>query len=64
MKYRMNRKQSIIFTVIYLALTLAVRFILEPYLLGYYLISVGIGLYFILILWALWHKKVLNFSKN
>ncbi|KAA3619515.1 MAG: hypothetical protein DWQ05_01980 [Calditrichaeota bacterium] len=60
----MNRKQSIIFTVIYLALTLAVRFILEPYLLGYYLISVGIGLYFILILWALWHKKVLNFSKN
>jgi len=59
----MNRTQSIVFTVCYLAITLAIRFILEPYLLGYYLISVGIGLYFILLIWVLWHKKILNFSK-
>lgn len=63
MKFRMNRTQSIVFTAIYLGITLAIRFVLEPYLLGYYLISVGIGLYFILLLWVLWHKKILNFSK-
>ncbi len=63
MKLRLNRTQSIIFTVCYIAITLAIRFILEPFLLGYYLISVGIGLYFILLLWVLWYKKIINFSK-
>lgn len=63
MKFRLNRIQSIIFTVIYLAVTLLLRLFLEPYLMGYYFISIGIGLYFILLLWVLWHKKVLNFSK-
>ncbi len=58
---RLNRKQSIIFSVFYFVFTLILRFVLEPYLLGYYWISIGIGLYFILLFWLLYHKKFLNF---
>jgi len=61
---RLNKKQSVIFTAIYAFLTLGMRFFLEPYLAGYYLISIGIGLYFILLFWVLLHKKFLNFREG
>jgi hypothetical protein len=61
-KFRLNRKQSLIFTSIYVLITLGGRFYLEEFLQGYYLISIGIGLYFVLLYWALWKKKFINFD--
>jgi len=61
---RLNKKQSVIFTVIYVALTLILRFFIEPYLAGHYLISIGIGLYFVLLYWLLLNKKFLNFREE
>lgn len=64
MKIRLNKKQSVIFTVFYVFVTMVVRFLIEPYLVGYYLISIGIGLYFVLLYWVLLHKKFLNFREE
>ena len=64
MRLRLNKKQSVVFTVIYVLITLLLRFYIEPYLAGYYLISIGIGLYFILFYWVLLHKKFLNFREE
>lgn len=61
---RLNKKQSVIFTVFYVFVTLIVRFYIEPYLAGHYLISIGIGLYFVLLYWVLLHKKFLNFREE
>ncbi len=61
---RLNKKQSVIFTAIYAFITLSLRFYIEPYLVGHYLISIGIGLYFILLYWVLLHKKFLNFREE
>lgn len=44
---------SNIFVVLYLASTLWVRLVLEPQIKGNYLISVGIGLFALVFLWAL-----------
>ena len=62
MKLRLTRNQSIIFTIFYVVATLALRFYIEPYLLGNFWISIGIGLYFVITYWILLHKKVLNFA--
>ena len=61
MKFRLNKKQSVIFTAIYVFVTLALRFYIEDYLLGHYFISIGIGLYFVLLYWILLNRKILNF---
>lgn len=58
---RLNKKQSVIFTVVFFVITILGRFYIEPYLGGRYWISIGIGLYFILVFWLLVKKKVLNF---
>lgn len=59
---RLNRKYSIIFTMVYFTLTLLGRFYVEPYLAGHYWISIGIGVYFLLVFWVLVKKKFLNFA--
>lgn len=58
---RLNKKQSVIFTVVFFVVTMLGRFYIEPYLAGQYWISIAIGLYFVLIYWLLIKKKFLNF---
>jgi hypothetical protein len=48
------------FIAFYLTATLAIRFILEPQLNGYYLISLGLGAFALLFLWALIKSKILR----
>lgn len=48
------------FIVVYLTVTLALRFYLEPQLQSYYVISVGLGLFALLFLWALVKSKILR----
>lgn len=48
------------FITIYLTITLALRFILEPQLQGFYIISLGLGAFALLFLWALIKSKVLR----
>lgn len=48
------------FIVFYLTITLAIRFILEPQLQGFYFISLGLGAFALLFLWALIKSKVLR----
>ena len=48
------------FITIYLTITLALRFILEPQLQGFYLISLGLGAFALLFLWALIKSKMLR----
>ncbi|KAA3612482.1 MAG: hypothetical protein D8M58_20165 [Calditrichaeota bacterium] len=61
---KLNKKQSAIFTAIYVLITLGFRFYIEPLLGGHYLISIGIGLYFILLYWVLLKKRFLNFQNG
>lgn len=49
----MNPTISNIFVVVYAALTLLMRIMLEPQLQGQYLISIGMGAFSLLFLWAL-----------
>ena len=48
------------FIAIYLTITLGLRFVLEPQLQGYYIISIGLGAFALLFLWALVKSKVLR----
>ncbi|MBK8053779.1 MAG: hypothetical protein IPK35_11055 [Saprospiraceae bacterium] len=49
----MNTTLSNIFVIVYAALTLFVRILLEPQLQGQFLISIGMGAFALLFLWAL-----------
>ena len=60
MKFGLGQKASDVFVVIYIAATLLIRFILEPQLGGHILISIGIGLFALLFLWALSKSKIIN----
>lgn len=60
MKIRLGRITSDIFLIIYIMGTLALRFYLEPQLNGRFLISLSIGVFALLFLWALIRVKVLN----
>ena len=51
---------SDIFIAIYLAITLLIRFYLEPQLQGRFLISIALGAFALLFLWALIKSKVLR----
>lgn len=48
------------FIAIYITITLGLRFILEPQLQGYYIISLALGAFALLFLWALIKSKVLQ----
>lgn len=52
-KLQLGRTASDIFVVLYLLGTLFLRFILEPQFQGNALVSVGIGAFALLFLWAL-----------
>ena len=64
MRFRLNRRQSITFTVVYILVTLVIRFAVEPYLMGNWWISIAIGLYFVVVYWALYKKGILRFSEG
>jgi hypothetical protein len=51
--FSLGPKASDWFIAAYLTLTLALRFYLEPQLQSFYVISVGLGLFALLFLWAL-----------
>ncbi len=57
---QLGSKISNIFVVLYLLATLWLRFVLEPQLQGHILASVGLGLFALLILWALIKSRILN----
>lgn len=60
MSLQLGAKASDIFIAIYLVLTLLLRFILEGQLQGNTLVSVSIGAFMLLFLWALVKVKFLN----
>lgn len=60
MKLQLGRKASDIIASIYIIATLFLRILLEPQLNGHYLISVALGAFGLLFLWALIKAKVLN----
>lgn len=60
MKLQLGKKTSDFVVVLYVLATLLVRFWLEPYINGHYWVSILIGLYGLLLLWALVKSKFLN----
>lgn len=60
MKLQLGRKASDIIASIYIIGTLFIRLLLEPQLNGHYLISVALGAFGLLFLWALVKAKILN----
>ena len=58
----MNSKGKIsnIVLVIYIGLTLLFRFFIQPHLGDHYLISVGLGLFSLLFLWAMIKSKCIR----
>ena len=60
MSFSLGPKTSDWFIVVYLTITLGLRFYLEPQLQSFYLISVGLGLFALLFLWALVKSGFLN----
>lgn len=60
MKFRLGRLPSNIFIILYVLATFLLRFFLEPQLQGHVLISIGIGAFALLFLWALIKVKFLN----
>lgn len=60
MNFQLGRKLSDLFVTLYIITTLFLRFYLEPQLNGHFLISVGIGAFALLFLWALAKSKVIR----
>ena len=60
MKLQLGRKASDVFVVVYIAGTLLLRFFLEPQLQGRFLISIALGAFALLFLWALAKSKLIN----
>ena len=56
----MNKRISNIIVIFYLCFTFAIRLVLEPQLQGNILISLGLGAFALLFLWALVKSKILN----
>lgn len=59
-KLQLEEKWSNLIVAIYLLGTMYVRFLVEPQLKGNLLVSVGLGLFALLFLWALTKSKILN----
>lgn len=57
---RLSPRASDWFVVVYITATLALRFMLEPQLQGYYLVSLALGAFALLFLWALIKSKFLQ----
>ncbi len=60
MKLQLGQKASDVFVVVYITATLLMRFLIEPQLQGRYMISVALGGFALLFLWALVKSKFLS----
>jgi hypothetical protein len=60
LKFRLGSMASNIVVVLYVFGTLLMRFLLEPQLQGRYVLSILMGGFALLFLWALIKSKVLN----
>lgn len=60
MKLRLNPLASDIFIAIYIVITLLGRFYIEPMLSGNFLVSIFLGLFALVVIWALVKLKFLN----
>lgn len=60
MKFQIGHKASDFIATIYIIATLFLRLFLEPQLDGRWLLSVALGAFCLLFLWALIKSKVLN----
>lgn len=58
--FRIGKRLSQVIVVLYLGLTLFIRFSVEEELQGMWLISLIVGAVFLLILWALIKVRILN----
>ncbi|MCI5080818.1 MAG: hypothetical protein MRY78_03955 [Saprospiraceae bacterium] len=58
--FPLGRKLSDLIVTIYVLLTLFLRFIIEPQLQGNFIISVLLGGFALLFLWALVKSRILN----
>jgi hypothetical protein len=60
MKFSIGTKASDIIVSLYIIATLGLRLYLEPQLNGHYLVSVALGLFGLLFLWAMVKSGLLN----
>lgn len=60
MKFGLGPKISNLFVAIYVLATLFLRFYLEPQLKGHFLLSIGLGAFALLFLWALIKGKIIR----
>lgn len=60
MKFQLGKKASDLFVIVYLLGTLYFRFLLEEQLAGHLIVSVGIGAFALLFLWALNKSNFIN----
>ena len=60
MKLQLGQKASDVFVVIYVVGTLFLRFVIEPQLSGRIFISIALGAFALLFLWALVKSKFIN----
>ena len=60
LKIQLGRKTSDIFVILYLIATLWLRFVLEAQLSGHLLISMAIGAFALLFLWALYKSEFIQ----
>ena len=59
-KLELGEKISNVLVAIYILVTMYVRFLIEPQLNGNLLVSLGLGAFALLFLWALIKSKFLN----
>ncbi len=62
--FQLNRTQSIVFLVIYGAVTMALRLYIEPFFRGNFLLSIGVGLVLVAFIFLLIRIGVLNFQNQ
>lgn len=60
MRFKIGTKASDFIASIYIIATLFLRFYLEPQLNGHIILSIALGLFALLFLWALIKSKILN----
>jgi hypothetical protein len=60
MKLQLGKKASDVFVALYIVATLFARFMIEPHLQGRYFLSIALGAFALLFLWALNRSKIIN----
>ena len=57
---KLGEKLSNVVVALYILLTMYIRFLVEPQLRGNFFVSIGLGLFALLFLWAMIKSKFLN----